>query len=322
MDTLPRVLSSAYQVTRVFHGNISVCRSHKTGRQIVVKPETRETLYMALVGYAAAYMAGQLSQIAPLLVRGTEPPGSPADSDWKPHGITGGVLLFPACKSRRLTLVPNILKLEFEHKTLEHTWVPPFVRPDVVARGDLHTITPYGICGVEMIAASPVAKRSLQTIAETVAALAERKLFCTDLKIGNFVYLYDTGWPEGVVDSAVLIDTDQIAVTGRRRSHSASFFNELWWLAEAHPDIFDVALWHPDIEAVCRQAQSTLTRTKSGGYKARLEMHLLMRAILALMNFQLNGDLEIPDGLLAPKASEVTWSCCVGTSFFDSYVMP
>lgn len=284
--------------------------------RVVLKLQTPDSLGRTLGGFAAAYMAGADDAIAQLRVHGTASTDDMPSSDWVGRKLSEGVYLLPSATETE-GRVPNRRRMEFRHKTLNTTCVPDFVRAVTNAGGNKFTITTLGLCGTMLLPKAKVATMAVNTITSAVARLAAFGFFPTDLKLGNFIWLNTEGPDHAHVFDARLIDHDQIgtAVSGW---HSVSFFNELWWTAAHDPALFDVALSHPDIIAACRQASDTL-KGSVPTCTAQLEMHLLMRAILAFLNFQLKTSVEIPHELLVPEDKHITWECYVGGEFFDAY---
>lgn len=303
------IASKKHKVIRGFPCGITAYQIEESKARIVAKPETSESLINTLCGLTAAFASGVLPSLAPLEVCGTADPGVLPESEWIPIMISNGVFVYPSCNLKKGHLVPNNAGIVFKHARLRHSWKPPYLRPEFIARGRVFTVTPYGICGVEMRPGSSDVISSLHDIAETMISLAKHKYFCTDMKLQNWVRLND---------KAVLIDVDQIA-SSCRRIHSVSFFNELWWMGRKQPDVFDIATWHPDVEATIKEATSN-KRSTEHGYVATLEMYTLTRAIIALMGFQLGTGVEMPPELLVDKADEIRWDCYVGTKYFDEYL--
>jgi hypothetical protein len=154
-------------------------------------------------------------------------------------------------------------------------------------------------------------------VVQSVVALAEQSVFPTDLKLGNFVYLWTVPSPESkplVVDDVRFIDLDQF---GSKHSgwRSCSFFLVVAWLEENNPSLFDTAMGHPDICNAFYQAQNSL-KGEPPHCTAVLEMHLLMRAIIALLNLQMRAGVEVPPELLVAPEDEVYLKCYVGGSAF------
>ena len=296
------------------HPGIGLYRRNKTGDKLVVKKETAESICRAWTGYVATVMAGVGNAVAPFCVYGMKI--SEQESDWHPVDIGNGVFILPAHDDTTVPAVSNSREFKFRHKTIAIYCTPKLVRPiiPVSTEDDVFTITPYGRCGTRLKPGSEEAKRSLETIIESVVHMAKARIFPTDLKTGNFVY-YERMYirDNHRINDARFIDLDQFG-SSNSGWKSCSFFNELAHIGRSDPDLFDNALSHPDIISVCMQAQSTLKRDPC---TAVLEMHLLMRSIIALLNFQLQAGLEIPLELLVPMDREIHWKCYVGSAFFD-----
>ena len=300
---------------RTLSPGIDECRLGE--ENVVIKRQTPDSLGRTLCGYAAAFMAGADDATAQLRVHGTESTDDMPSSDWVGRKLSDGVYLLPASASKTEGRVPNRRRMEFRHKTLDTTCIPDFVRAVTNAGGQVYTITTLGMCGTTLLPKAKVTTRAVETISSAVVRLAACDFFATDLKLGNFIWLNTEGPDHAHVFNARLIDHDQIG-TGVSGWRSVSFFNELWWTAAHDPALFDVALSHPDIIAACRQASDTL-KGSVPTCTAQLEMHLLMRAILAFLNFQLKTSVEIPHELLVPEDKHITWECYVGGEFFDAY---
>ena len=286
-----------------------------TAREVVIKRETRESAGRALLGYVGLYMADEQDMAAPFSLHGKRPV---IESDWTPVPIGNGVSIVPADGKGKMPVEVNTRNVCFRHRTLPMTHIPKFVRPVMKYSRDLYTKTPYGVCGSKLLPGSPVARKALATVARSVVALAEHLVFPTDLKLGNFVYFWTVPSPESkkptVVDDVRFIDLDQFGSihSGWR---SCSFFLVVASLEENNPALFDAAMGHPDICNVFYQAQNSL-KGEPPHCTAVLEMHLLMRAIIALLNFQMRAEVEVPPELLVAPEDEVYLKCYVGGSAF------
>ena len=287
-----------------------------TARDVVIKRETRESAERALRGYVALYMAGEENMAAPFSPHGKRPVS--LESDWTPVPIGNGVSIVPADGKGKMPVAVNTRKVCFRHRTLSMTHIPKFVRPVMKYSRDLYTKTPYGVCGSKLLPGSPVARKALATVARSVVALAEHLVFPTDLKLGNFVYFWTVPSPESkkptVVDDVRFIDLDQFGST-HSGWRSCSFFVVVASLEENNPALFDAAMGHPDICNAFYQAQNSL-KGEPPHCTAVLEMHLLMRAIIALLNFQMRAEVAVPPELLVAPEDEVYLKCYVGGSAF------
>jgi len=312
------MLPHGYLERATIHPGIVVCEESESRHSVVVKQESHDSIDRALGGYLAACMAGADDAVALRAVRGTKAPKTTVESDWKPRALgPENLFVLPAVEGGKGVVVPNTKRVKFRHASLSTTCTPKYVRPYTPETGHVHTVTPYGICGSSLIPESKVAKRAIQTMADIVVRLARQRFFPTDLKLGNFVWFVTHGPGKKQDVEARLIDLDQIG-TKSSGWKAVSFFNELLWIANCQSDLFDMAASHPDIIAVIRQASDSL-QGKTPNCTAKIEMHLRMRAIIALMNLQLRAGVEIPLELLVPESEEVVWECYVGGEFFDAF---
>ena len=263
-------------------------------------------------------MAGEHELAAPFTVHGKRP--VVLASDWRPVPIGNKVSIVPACGDGRIPVVPNTRKVCFRHRTLEMDHIPEFVRPVLLYSRELYTTTDYGVCGTKLMRGSPVARRVLETVVASVVRMAKHGVFPTDLKLGNFVYFWTLPSVEGIIGTARYIDLDQFGCS-HSGWRSCSFFLIVASLEHTDPDLYEAALAHPDILTAFYQAQKTI-EGEPPHCTALLGMNLLMRAIIALLNFQLGAAVEIPPELLVDPDDEVYWKCYVGGSaFFDTNVV-
>lgn len=284
----------------------------------VIKRETMQSAMRALIGYTAVFMAGASKSIAPFRLRGKRPLA--AASDWRPIDVGNGVEIVPGCGKGKLPVVPNTLRITFQHKTLDVTHAPEFVRPVLPFAKDIVTVNDFGVCGTKLIAGSKVAKRALKTISDTVVEMAKHQVFPTDLKLANFVYFWTIPSEEDPIGTARFIDYEQFTTSRDEHFRSCSFFLELSFYSRRNRRLFEEALSNPDIHSVFMQAQQSI-EGKAPQFTATLGMNLLMRAILAFLNLQLRADLIIPSELSVRAEEDVYWKCYIGASpLFDKHV--